>query len=325
MRFSIMLPFVPRRFSSVYDFARLVDSGEGSRLWQGQATVTEPHQIFTELAGAGMRLSVGTGVTLMPLRHPFEAALQARSVAIATGRRMIAGFGPGAKSFQRSLRGSAYDSPLTAAAEYVQIVTALLRGGEVHTDGDYFSMHGALPSIQTAGVDVGLGVLRPGMARVAGRHADAAITWLTPPDYLRDVVVPALDDGTQGRRRRPHVVAMVPVGVRRAHHEVGHGARLALAGSAAHLSLPHYRDMLRRAGIAVTGTDAAGDARRLVEGNAFLYGDAEEILTATRAYADAGVDEIVLNTTGVLTVDGPRAALADLREILACARTLTPV
>ncbi|MBB6551248.1 hypothetical protein HD593_006043 [Nonomuraea rubra] len=35
-------------------------------------------------------------------------------------------------------------------------------------------------------------MLRPGMARAAGTRADAAITWLTPPSYVRDVLAPAL-------------------------------------------------------------------------------------------------------------------------------------
>lgn len=94
-----------------------------SRLWQGQSVMIEPHQGFVAAAGGGFRVPTGLGVTLMPLRHPYEAALQARSPAMATGQPVIAGFGPGGRLLQRWL-----------------------------------------------------GVLRPGMAGLAGEVADVAVT-----------------------------------------------------------------------------------------------------------------------------------------------------
>ncbi|MCX4716856.1 hypothetical protein OG818_13695 [Streptomyces virginiae] len=40
-----------------------------------------------------------------------------------------------------------------------------------------------LPGLARPGVETGIGVLRPTLARAAGRAADAALSWMTPPGY----------------------------------------------------------------------------------------------------------------------------------------------
>src|SRR5687767_8116490 len=108
------MPVSPDRPGRALAFAALVRDGLADRLWQGQSLHIEPHQMFAYLAAAGFRVPVGLGVTLMPLRHPFESALQAASLAATMGAPIVAGFGPGAAAFQASLRGLPYPSPLTA-------------------------------------------------------------------------------------------------------------------------------------------------------------------------------------------------------------------
>ncbi len=314
MEYSVMVPLVPRRPEQVLPFAGLVQWTHARRLWQGQSVLMESHQQFTHAAGAGFRVAAGLGVTLMPLRHPFEAALQARSVAIATGRPVIAGYGPGAASFQRSILGRPYRSPLQAAREYVTVVRGLLDGDSLDTDGSYFRCHGALPAYPGPRVDVGLGVLRPGMARLAGQVADAAITWLTPPGYLAEVIVPALRAGAaDAGRPMPRLVAMVPMALRRADRDP---AAFCAAGNSAHLSLPHYTDMLARSGIDVRRLDPVDRARAVIAGSAFVEGDVDSVVDQLDAYRRAGVDEVVLNTAGVCAVLGPNAALADLKQLI---------
>lgn len=312
MRISIMLPFIPRRFSSTHKFAALVSEGIAARLWQGQSLIAEPHHVAVDLAAAGIKIPIGIGVSLMPLRHPFEAALQARSAALALGADVIAGFGPAGRSFQQSLLGQPYASPLTATTEYARIVRGLLDGDVVDIEGEYFTMRGALPLAGTARVAVGLGVLRAGMARVAGATADAAITWLTPPAYLSDTIVPALDAGADGQRARPRLVSMVPIAVARQGIS---GPAVALSSNRPHLTLGHYQAMLRKAGMPVSANATEDDAAHLIDGGSFLYGDVEDIAAGIAGYAAVGVDELVLNVTGVMNTSGPQAALDDLRRV----------
>ncbi|MFD7534442.1 LLM class flavin-dependent oxidoreductase [Streptomyces sp. NPDC059819] len=312
--YSVLIPFLPRRPEQVLPYAALVHWTEARRLWQGQALMIEPHQGFVYAAGAGFRVPVGLGVTLMPLRHPYEAALQARSLAMTTGQPVVAGFGPGGRQLQQSLRGTPYASPLTAAREYLTAVRGLLDGDAVDIKGDYVTCEAALSAFPAPPVEVGLGVLRPGMARLAGEVADRAITWLTPAAYLRDTVVPALREGAAAAGRPvPRLTAMVPLALSRSDRPA---AELALASNAAHLQGPHYIDMLRRSGVDVADGDPLAKARALVEGDAFLSGDMDELAAKLAAYEAAGVDEIVLNVTGVCNAYGPQVAMEELKKLL---------
>ncbi|MBU6532321.1 LLM class flavin-dependent oxidoreductase [Streptomyces mayonensis] len=313
--YSVLMPFLPRRPEQLLPYAALVEWTGAHRLWQGQAMLVEPFQGFAAAAGAGFRVPTGTGVTLMPLRHPYEAAHQVRSLAMTTGEPVVAGFGPGSREFQRSLLGTPYARPLTAAREYLTIVRGLLSGGTVDVDGEYFSCHATMVPAVAPRIDLGLGVLRPGMAELAGEVADAAVTWLTPPAYLRDTVRPAMEKGAgKAGRPTPRLTAIVPVALERPDRDP---AELVLASNATHIQAPHYVDMLKKAGIDISGEELPAAAKRVLEGDAFVHGDIGTIVEKLAAYREAGVDEIVLNVTGVFNVHGPKAAMEDLKKILA--------
>lgn len=311
----MLIPLVPNVVEQATPFAALVKFSGATRLWQGQSLTIDGFQTFAALAGAGLRVPCGVGVSLMPLRHPFEAALQARSVAAVTGEPFVAGFGPGAPGFRVALGDAPYLSPLTAAREYLEVARGLLAGERVTAAGRYVGCDAALPALPAPPVELGLGVLRPNMARLAGAVADVAITWLAPASYLQGVVAPALQEGADGAGRvRPRLVAMVPVALTRRDHP---SVRVALAGSAPHLQAPHYLDMLTRAGLDVRSDDLVHTALAALEGQAIVIGDLDEVLDRLGDFKAAGVDELVLNTTGVANLLGPTAALDDLGSLVA--------
>jgi 5,10-methylenetetrahydromethanopterin reductase len=319
-KFSILLPFIPRRSRQAIPFAELVSHTHAVRLWQGQALAVEPHQTFVHLAAAGIRVPVGLGVTLMPLRHPMEAALQARSVAQATGAPMVAGYGPGGKVFQTNVMGAPYRSQLTAVREYLTLVRGLLDGKTMEFQGEYFSYFGQLPPCPAPLVEVGLGVLRPGAARVAGEVADVAITWLTPASYIRDVIRPALTEGAQAAGRPvPRIAAIVPVALAHQDRDL---TEVVLASNQAHLNAPHYRDMLRRAGIDLPGDDLGAMAKAAVAGGAFIFASPDEVADRMQEFLAAGVDEIVLNVTGVRSAISVAAAQQELERLLQLTESL---
>ncbi|MGY0018366.1 LLM class flavin-dependent oxidoreductase [Streptomyces sp. cg35] len=312
--YSVLMPFLPRRPEQLLQYAALVEWTGARRLWQGQAMLVEPFQGFASAAGAGFRVPTGLGVTLMPLRHPYEAAHQVRSLALATGESVVAGFGPAGRSFQTSLMGAPYRSPLTAVREYLTIVRGLLDGAEVDVRGEYFSCRARMGPAVAPPIDLGLGVLRPGMARLAGEIADVSITWLTPASYLEHTVLPAMRDGAAtGDRATPRLSAIVPVALDRPDRAP---TDMVIASNAAHMQAPHYIDMLKKAGIDISGLELPDAARRMIDGGAFVHGDIGQIADRLSEYRKAGVDEIILNLTGVCNVYGPKAAMSDLKTIL---------
>ncbi|HET9654974.1 MAG TPA: LLM class flavin-dependent oxidoreductase [Kineosporiaceae bacterium] len=293
-------------------FANLVRWTAAERLWQGQGMVLDSHHLISWLAGIGIRVPAGFGVSLMPFRSPYNAALEARSVALASGHPVVACFGPGSALIQEGVLGARYRSPLRASREYVQIVRGLLDGGLVELAGEYYQVSANLIGSPSPPVTVGLGVLRPGMAEVAGEVADVAVTWLGSAGYLGDVLVPAVRSADRRIGGQVSVTAIVPVALAGPDRDV---ARLAAAACGSHIQLPHYQETLSLAGITLHGDERA-DALSLVDGGVFLYGTVDEIHARLKEFRDAGVDEIVLNATGVGQALGPRAALGDLQAIL---------
>lgn len=311
---SVLLPMMPMRHEQILPFAALVQWTSALRLWQGQVLSLDTHHSFVFAAGAGFRVPMGTGVSLMPLRHPHDAAVHARSVAVASGHPFVAGIGPGAVEFQRNIAGGAYGSQLTAVREYVAVMRGLLDGEEVALNGDYFTAQDMLPPLPSPPVEIGLGVLRPGMARLAGEVADVAITWLTPASYLRDVIVPAMEEGAKkAGRPLPRLVAMVPMFVTQPDRDP---TRIVLQSNAPHLSLPHYVDMLTRAGIEIDPQQPVETVKRLIGAGAFLTGTPEELGRQMDEFHAAGVDEVVINVTGVAASYGPQVALGEIEAIL---------
>ncbi|MEV7802428.1 LLM class flavin-dependent oxidoreductase [Microbispora sp. NPDC088329] len=313
-KLSVFVPHATPWSGQALPFAAFTRQSGAHRLWQGQSMTCDPHQTFTYVAGRGYRLPVGIGVSLMPFRHPLGAALEASHLATTMEHPVVAGYGAGWAALQHMLLGRAYGSQIGAAREYLVIMKSLLDEGKADCAGEYFTCHAELPSLSRPPVEVGLGVLRPGAARLAGEVADVAVAWLAPAAYLRDVILPSMAAGAAAARRPvPRLVAIVPFALSGPGRDA---SDMALASSAAHMLLPHYVDMLRRSGIAVDMRDPRASGAALAAGDAFLFGDAGDIVSKLSHYWRAGVDEIVLNPTGVFLKEGLRSALNELETIV---------
>ncbi|MEU4086545.1 LLM class flavin-dependent oxidoreductase [Streptomyces aureus] len=312
---SIMYPIQPSSTGQILPFARLLQHRGAGRLWLGQSLRLDTHQLFATLAGMGYRIPMGSGVTLAPLRHPYDAAVQARSVAALSGAPYVAGIGPAAPEFQESLLPEPYAKPLTAMREYMTSMRELLDGRHARREGAYHSIDAQLIALDAPPVELGLGVLRPRMATMAGAVADVAVTWMTPADYIADTLVPALAEGAAAAdRAAPRVATVIHVAVARPGRDIRLAAR---RGAGAHLSAAHYTDMLRRAGVPAYAHDPDAGADALVEAGVFVAGTPDEIAAELQRYRKNGVDEVVLNPSGVMHIEGLGAVMTDLQDIFA--------
>lgn len=313
MHCSIVLPIAVTRPEQAVRFANLVRWTNAHRFWQGQSPIVDSHQLISWLAGLGIRVPAGFGVSLTPLRAPYQAAMEARTVSLTTGHEVLAAFGPGAPNYQAGLLGQPYAKPLTLMREYLTAVRHLVNNEPVSMAGEYVSMAAKLVPLRAAKVRVGAGVLRPRLAEVAGRIADDAVTWLCGPEYLRDVLIPKIRSGEEksGRDTRVGVSAFVPVAVAREGRDP---VDTAYATFGMHLQAEHYQNTLKHAGLDVTGERE--DAKKLLDSGLFLYGTPADIRDGLERYRQAGVDEVVLNTVGVAALHGARDAARDLDDIL---------
>ncbi len=312
---SVICPIQPSELSTVIPYARLAENTSGQRLWCGQSVLVETHHVFAALSGIGFDIGYGSAVTLTPLRHPMTAAICARSTALLSGRTYIAGIGPGPADFQQQVLGAPYAKPVATTRDYVTMMRTLLDGEIVAEPGGPWPTEGlSLPVIPTSDVEIGLGVLRAPMARLAGKVADWAMTWLTPLSYLRDRIAPVMaDSAAQAGRPAPRIAAVVHCAVARPGRDL---TSVALAAAHRHLTLPHYTDMLNQAGVPVDPADPRAGASLLVEHGVLASGTPEEIAATVSDYHAAGVEEVVVNVAGVHITEGPGAALRDLSAIL---------
>lgn len=311
---SIFLPYLASRPGQLVPYMALVQNTAACRLWIGQHVSYDPYQGIAFGSGLGLGVPVGTAVTLLPLRHPFEAAMQARGLALTTGHPAIAGYGVGGRAFQQATLGRPYASPLSAVREYFHVLRRLLDGEPVRFDGEYITMHGGQGAPAHPGVQLGLGVLRPRMAELAGEISDVAITWLAPPAYVRDVLAPHLEKGaTRAGRDVPRLVCALPVALQRPGRDL---AALVQATNGRHLQAEHYADMLRQAGLTIDADDPQASATALLEAGAFAYGGREELADRAAAYHSAGADEVALYLASPSTGQAAMEAVEELRAVV---------
>jgi alkanesulfonate monooxygenase SsuD/methylene tetrahydromethanopterin reductase-like flavin-dependent oxidoreductase (luciferase family) len=128
--------------------------------------------------------------------------------------------------------------------EYVGILRAILQG-EPPPDGEKWRTRFRLVGLEPRpDIRIFIAALSPSMLRLAGEIGDGVMLWLCNPNYIRDVVVPAVQEGRERARRTSSefaVVAAVPGAL------TGNPAKAyaAIRGELlTYFSLPFYRTML---------------------------------------------------------------------------------
>jgi alkanesulfonate monooxygenase SsuD/methylene tetrahydromethanopterin reductase-like flavin-dependent oxidoreductase (luciferase family) len=267
------------------------------RLWIGQSLALESFGVLSYVAAKVPGVGFGTAVALTPLQHPALAATSLRTVAALSGQPVAGAFGVSEPRVIGALGLEPYDRPGTAAGDFAAAVRAMVGGGRMEDSASYPGASFSLPpldGIRPGQIEVGLGVLRRGMARAVGRGADFGVTWLTPPAWTRDELAPAAAEaarkaGVEPPRMRAVVHAAVT-------EDPAEAATVLEQGAGAHLRLPHYRAMIEQS-LGVPTDAPAGDAvRALLQAGAVVHGTPQGIGEALRAHAAAsGVDELLIN------------------------------
>jgi alkanesulfonate monooxygenase SsuD/methylene tetrahydromethanopterin reductase-like flavin-dependent oxidoreductase (luciferase family) len=142
--------------------------------------------------------------------------------------------------------------------------------------------------------------LSPGMLRLAGEIADGVVLWLCNPQYVAEVVVPAVREGRERAGRALEgfdIVAAVPSALVDDPEQAWTPMRRDVLP---YLGLPFYRRMLERSGFTAElgaydeaaargdseAMQAAASARLL--GSLCAVGDEEAVRAGVQRYLDAG-------------------------------------
>jgi probable F420-dependent oxidoreductase len=174
----------PAGFADAVDL--LEETGVDS-LWLSEMVYGSLVEPFTGMAYAlsrTARLKVGTGVAVLPGRHPVLVAKQLASLAGLAPTRVLPVFGlQPARAAERSLfpvpsgrRGAMFDESLL-------LLRLLLRQQTVSFSGEFFDVEGAgVGPLPSKPLDIWLGGSAPGALRRIGRLGDGWLGSLMTPD-----------------------------------------------------------------------------------------------------------------------------------------------
>jgi 5,10-methylenetetrahydromethanopterin reductase len=216
--------------------------------WVAQGFGLDSLALLTVLGREVPGIEFGTAVIPIQTRHPATMAGGAQAVAAATGGRFTLGIGLSHPVVVKDMWGMSFDRPVHQMQEYLSVLNPALAGEPVSFKGDTVTFRGQLGGGPYPAVPLVLAALGPQMLRLAGRHADGTVTWMTGPNTLAGHTVPTIAKAAaEAGRPAPRVIAGLPVVV--TDDEAANRERAGrLFGF--YNDLPSYRAMLDREGLA---------------------------------------------------------------------------
>jgi len=175
---------VPGEFAAAVD--ELERAGVDS-LWLPEMVygpLVEPFIGMAHALSRTARLKVGTGVSVLPGRHPVLVAKQIASLAgLAPGRVLpVFGLRP-ARRNERDLFPVAAGQRAAVFDESLQLLRLLLREDTVSFEGRFFTVQGAsIGPLPARPLDIWLGGTAPGALQRIGRLADGWLASLITPE-----------------------------------------------------------------------------------------------------------------------------------------------
>ncbi len=289
-----------RSLDSALERVRLADSLGYDSAYTTHIAGRDSLTLLMAYASASERIRLGTGVVPIFSRTPVAMAQTAATIDEFSAGRMVLGLGVSHKVTVENWFGASIERPVTQMREYASVVRAILEG-RPPPEGSYFPTKFQFMGYEArADLPIYIAALSPNMLRLAGEIADGVMLWLCNPDYIRDVVVPAVAEGREKAGKSMEgfdVVAAVPVGLTDDPDAAKAAFRQDLIPYA---SLPFYREMLKRGGFggdleAFDAGMAGGDLEAAKAGlsDGLLQalsgiGSKEDVFEAVTRYRDGG-------------------------------------
>jgi probable F420-dependent oxidoreductase len=265
--------------AAALDFVREAEAGGFEAFWTREGFGREPFALLGAIATATTSMRLGTAIANIYARDPMTARMAANTVQDLSGGRFTLGLGVSHPGWVQGVRGHAYLPPAEAMANYLDAVAA----------ADYKGTPPAVP------VPVVIAALRGQMLRVAGERADGAIPYMVTPDTLAAARATLDAAAAAAGRKRPRLIAMVPVVPSDDPAVAKAAARKALG---AYSGLPAYAKSYL-----AQGFDEADFATPDGLSDRFLdrvvaHGSRASIVAFLGEMADAGADELAIVPVG---------------------------
>jgi alkanesulfonate monooxygenase SsuD/methylene tetrahydromethanopterin reductase-like flavin-dependent oxidoreductase (luciferase family) len=298
--------------SLAVDYGRQVEEAGFRAAWFPEITFGDSFGPATATATGTSSLLLGTGVVGIWSRSPVTMALQAVSLNELSSGRLLLGLGVQARNYVSGWHGRTYERPIRAMREYVTILRRILAGEAVTFEGELFSVRDFQLQVPLPEQPARLYVaaIGPQMIRLAGELADGVLGYCWSAGYVRDVVLPALQEGAARAGRSlgeidvacgyPTVVAEDGSGLEQAKGQV-------LMFATAASSSPFYEESFAAAGLGdvvaevrerVAAADADGALAAITDAAAdamTVSGSPDDVRRRVEALRAAGVATVAVN------------------------------
>lgn len=175
---------------------QLVDRCGYDSLWTGDhvsfaVPILDPLLQIAQAAVVSRRLTLGTGVYLLPLRHPAPVAKQVSTLDHLTEGRLIFGVGVGGEfPKEYELCGVPHNERGPRLAEGVAVLRKLWSGEKVSHTGKFYGPFTEVamqpPPRQAGGPPIWLAGRTDAALRRVGRIADGYLSYVVTPEMYRD-------------------------------------------------------------------------------------------------------------------------------------------
>ena len=277
--------------AATVDCVKLSESLGYDSVWVTHGLGRDSFLVLAAYAHATSRIGLGNGVVPIYPRHPISMAQAALTLSELSGGRFRLGIGVSHQAMISGMLGLGLVEPLAVMREYVAVLRGALAGAAAF-EGKHYRAHWtlALPTRPPA-PPIYLATLGPKMCELAGEIADGAILWLCPPDYVRDIAVPAME---RGRRRAGKtldgfvVASAVPLAVTNDRSAALAAFRNELTR---YIALPFYRTMMEAGGLreALASYDRDSIVPESMANTLGGIGDAATARAYLESYRRAGV------------------------------------
>ncbi|HEX2849056.1 MAG TPA: TIGR03617 family F420-dependent LLM class oxidoreductase [Acidimicrobiales bacterium] len=157
-------------------------------------------------ATATERIELQTSVTIAFPRSPMVLAMEAWDIQHLSGGRFSLGLGSQVKGHNERRFGGTWSAPAPRMREYIQMVRAVWDSWQNRTKPGFVGKHYRYtlmsPNFDPGPLDagfpsIGLAMVGPGMARIAGELADVVMPHggIMSDKYMREVLLPAVRQG----------------------------------------------------------------------------------------------------------------------------------
>lgn len=210
MKFDVTL--FPNTLREIPEHARAAEEMGVDGMWTSE-TAHNPFLPIVLAAEHSKTLELGTGIAVAFPRSPMVTAQAAWDLAEQSGGRFMLGLGTQVKAHITKRFSTSWDAPVDRLREYIQSVRAIWSTFQTNTplryEGQHYRFTLMTPFFNPGKMDhpnipIYIAGVNEGLCQLAGETCEGFhVHSFHTPQYLRELIIPAIEQGAQkaGRTR----------------------------------------------------------------------------------------------------------------------------